>query len=661
MGEAARGAPEAAGLGRLPRAEGTSSLEVLDLEGAASLGALTPDWLELAARFEGSSYFQTPDWVVAWWENIAGRPRTRVAAWRSASGRLDALVALSRDRERLHRRLPVKVPVYVNAGSGTGAADHCGWLVPADRSEAAGAWLREATAGSALLVRSADPDWPAAILPPGARIVDAAACPRVALPLAGERGGPSPAFARQLRRFTRRLAREGVRFDWVPPGQVDERPLVALFELHARGRAGGGRGGGAFGVHQLAFHRRLIESAGPDRGPAAVVARRGGSIAGVLYGFWWRDTFAAYQSGWDRSYARHALGNVLILHALEFAAAGGARSFDFLRGTEPYKYRFGARDRWDRTWLVPSGPAGALLVARHRARARRRARARAKRREPSVRSTTPAARTPEQLRHHYEVERRLAGRLRRSTPEERARLYSEVYDELFRSVPDHPQLGWRADPRIRSARIEKHLHTIERFLPEGGTYLEVGAGDCALASRVSARAGKVYALEVSEEITAAAAQRPNLEVVITDGRSVPVPSGSVQVAFSDQLMEHLHPDDAAEQLANVQRALAPGGVYLCITPNRLSGPHDISRVCDSVATGFHLKEYTNRELATLMRDAGFKQVRTFLTLRGRTVTAPLPLTLGLEASARAAGRLGRRLVRTRPGTMVLGNRIAAVK
>jgi CelD/BcsL family acetyltransferase involved in cellulose biosynthesis len=91
----------------------------------------------------------------------------------------------------------------------------------------------------------------------------------------------------------------------------------------------------------------------------------------VLYGFWWRDTFAAYQSGWDRRYARHGLGNLLVLHALEFAAGHGARTFDFLRGTEPYKYRFGARDEWDRTWLVPRGPAGALLLARHRLRERR--------------------------------------------------------------------------------------------------------------------------------------------------------------------------------------------------------------------------------------------------------------------------------------------------
>jgi CelD/BcsL family acetyltransferase involved in cellulose biosynthesis len=57
------------------------------------------------------------------------------------------------------------------------------------------------------------------------------------------------------------------------------------------------------------------------------------------------------------------MGSMLVLHALERAADEGTRAFDFLRGSEPYKYRFGARDRGDRSWLVPSGPAGALLHA----------------------------------------------------------------------------------------------------------------------------------------------------------------------------------------------------------------------------------------------------------------------------------------------------------
>jgi CelD/BcsL family acetyltransferase involved in cellulose biosynthesis len=345
-----------------------TSPEVFDLEDPPGLEGLDRDWLDLAGRLEGTSYFQTPDWVLAWWETLAGRPPTRVAAWRAASGRLEALVALSRDHERLHRRLPVTVPVFANAGSGVGAADHCGWLVPADRAAEVGAWISEAIGGSALLVRGADPDWSARPLPCGARVVDTSACPRVELPLADRGTGPSRAFVRQLRRFTRRLEREEVRFEWVPPGQLDDRLLVTLFELHAHSVAR--RGATDFGIEHLAFHRRLVQRSGPGRGPAAVVARHDKGIAGVLYGFWWKDTFAAYQSGWDPRFARHSMGSVLVLHALERAGEEGARTFDFLRGDEPYKYRFGANDRWDRTWLVPRGSAGALVAARHRVRDR---------------------------------------------------------------------------------------------------------------------------------------------------------------------------------------------------------------------------------------------------------------------------------------------------
>jgi hypothetical protein len=68
-------------------------------------------------------------------------------------------VVLSRVRERLHRRLPVSVPIYANAGSGAGAADHCGWLLQADRADEVGTWVSKAIGGSALLVRGADPDW----------------------------------------------------------------------------------------------------------------------------------------------------------------------------------------------------------------------------------------------------------------------------------------------------------------------------------------------------------------------------------------------------------------------------------------------------------------------------------------------------------------------
>jgi CelD/BcsL family acetyltransferase involved in cellulose biosynthesis len=350
--------------------------ELVRLGDPARIGILTRDWLDLASRMDETSYFQTPDWIFSWWETIAARPRTDVATWRSSSGRLEALVVLSREGQRLHRSLPLRLTVHVNAGSGVGVADHCGWLVPPGRRDEVCAWVSAAIGGRSLLVRSADSESGAPPIPSRARVVEVTACPRLSLREFQGAGGCSPGFRRQLQRFSRNLEREGVQFEWVPPGAVDEPLLTSLFSLHADAR---GRHGdeSSFDPGQRSLHLKLIARSGPGRGPAAVVARRRGAIVGVLYGFTWKDTFAAYQSGWDTRWARPSLGSVLTYHAIRLAADHGAHTFDFLRGTESYKYRFGAVDRHDRTWLLPKGPAGALLVARFWARQRPCARSRA--------------------------------------------------------------------------------------------------------------------------------------------------------------------------------------------------------------------------------------------------------------------------------------------
>lgn len=107
------------------------------------------------------------------------------------------------------------------------------------------------------------------------------------------------------------------------------------------------------------------------------------------------------------------------------------------------------------------------------------------------------------------------------------------------------------------------------------TFLEVGPGDCALSLEVARFAKQVYAVDVSSEIVKGFICPPNFRLVISDGSRVPVSPGSVNVAYSNQLMEHLHPDDAWEQLNNIYRALVPGGIYVCMTSNRLNGPHDV--------------------------------------------------------------------------------------
>jgi SAM-dependent methyltransferase len=248
----------------------------------------------------------------------------------------------------------------------------------------------------------------------------------------------------------------------------------------------------------------------------------------------------------------------------------------------------------------------------------------------------------ERLRAHWEIEHELADRLRNASRAERTTLYGAVYDELFQRVPDHPQVVRKADPAEREASGRNQAALVQRFLPDGGVFVEIGAGDCSLSLALAARASRVYAVEVSREIALTEQAPANFELLITDGRAIPVEPGTVDLAYSNQLMEHLHPDDAAEQLGQIFAALRPGGRYLCLTPNRLLGPSDISMYFeDDVANGFHLREYSNTELAVLFHHVGFAAVDVVATLGRRVRTLPMTPMRALETAFEALPRSAR--------------------
>lgn len=238
-------------------------------------------------------------------------------------------------------------------------------------------------------------------------------------------------------------------------------------------------------------------------------------------------------------------------------------------------------------------------------------------------------RTLGQLRQHYEVERELGKRLREASRTEREQLYSQVYDELFRRVPDHPQWTKRGTSR-REIVLASQMRLLEPHLTSAMSFLELGAGDCALSLRVAPLVRKVYALEVSEELTRGTRGPENFYLLLSDGHGVPLPDDSIDFAYSFQLIEHVHPDDVTDQLREIYRVLKPGGLYLCVTPNRLSGPHDISRYFDREATGLHLKEYSLGDLVKLYRAAGFSQVRAERIIKSRRLTLPALPILAVE-------------------------------
>jgi SAM-dependent methyltransferase len=269
-------------------------------------------------------------------------------------------------------------------------------------------------------------------------------------------------------------------------------------------------------------------------------------------------------------------------------------------------------------------------------------------------------RSREQVLEHYQIEKALAHKLRHASREERRGLYTEVYDELLKRVRHHPLLAARRTAEDVKRTVDEQLARLEPYIGPDTVFLEVGAGGCQLSLALTSRVKRVIAVDVSNEITAHVKPPPNFELVISNGTNIPVPPGSVDVAFSNQLMEHLHPDDAAEQLREIYTALAPGGTYLCFTPNSISGPHDVSRGFDAVATGLHLHEYTVGELDRMFKHVGFKNTQVLLP-RGN-VRVPVPAITALESCVSALpGSLSRKVAYFRPMRGFLGIRIVAKK
>lgn len=269
--------------------------------------------------------------------------------------------------------------------------------------------------------------------------------------------------------------------------------------------------------------------------------------------------------------------------------------------------------------------------------------------------------TDEQIQRHYLIERELAMRLKNSSKTERSRLYTELYDELFRQIPYHPQLIKKKKDTNKINAVQQ-MHLISNLLKPDTRFMEIGPGDCSFALEVSSLVKTVIVVDVSNEITANIQFPPNFTLVVTDGSSIEVPPSCIDVAYSNQLIEHLHPDDTIDHLKNVYNSLTVGGSYVFCTPNRLSGPHDISRYFDNVATGFHLREYTLTELEGILHQIGFNKLRCFVGGRGKYLYVPLQVFKTYEKVVSALPEAVRRRLRENPYfTVFLGINLIATK
>jgi SAM-dependent methyltransferase len=105
-----------------------------------------------------------------------------------------------------------------------------------------------------------------------------------------------------------------------------------------------------------------------------------------------------------------------------------------------------------------------------------------------------------------------------------------------------------------------------------------------------------------------------------EGAGPPLSTRGFELVYWNDVFEHLPVDESLDYLRRIHSLLAPGGALLTVTPNWHIRPNDVTGDMlppRSEARGFHLKEYTLREMDSLLRQAGFSRIETplFVTRR----------------------------------------------
>jgi len=234
----------------------------------------------------------------------------------------------------------------------------------------------------------------------------------------------------------------------------------------------------------------------------------------------------------------------------------------------------------------------------------------------------PADRTFEQIKNHYEVERAIATRLKQSGREERKVIYETMYDELFQKVPDHPRLRQRESKELTVSANRAKWSFIKKFIDKSTVFAEFAPGDCQFAVEVCKHAKFVYGIDISDQKGQITDAPNNFKLIIYNGYDLEWEESSVDVVFSDWLIEHLHPQDTMNHFQLVRQILKKNGLYLFRTPHKFSGPHDISEYFSDEPEGFHLKEWTYTELADLLEALDYSSWHGYYRVKGKWIKMP---------------------------------------
>lgn len=311
---------------------------------SADLAALEPAWSDLWRRDPNATPFQSPAWLLPWWQHFGAEEPFAMAA-RKEDGSLDSLAPLYvlRDEdESLGMLIGTGMTDYLDLLAAPGS--DLGAIVPTLAGHDCMLWdFQQLRPSSPLLALGAPEGF-------ADHVEEQEPCPVLSIADAGDDLANllSTHARKKLRYYRRSLERRGsVTYEAATSETLGEL-LAALYDLHARRWQQRNLPGVLADDVVQSFHRAVAPRMLAAGALRMYAVRIDGRIVAVFYGFAHHGTVYYYLSGYEPELEKLSIGNVLVAHAIEEAARDGATTFDFLRGAEEYKYSWGATDRMNR-------------------------------------------------------------------------------------------------------------------------------------------------------------------------------------------------------------------------------------------------------------------------------------------------------------------------
>ena len=220
---------------------------------------------------------------------------------------------------------------------------------------------------------------------------------------------------------------------------------------------------------------------------------------------------------------------------------------------------------------------------------------------------------------------------RKGSPE-REQITEQAYTALC-AILEELQTRADADSSFSMGMDRRYSDLILRLLARqakrgvhGGLF-EVGFSSGVLLDCVSKQGFEVGGVEVVEDLVNQAKRKLSAEhhprLLHGDFRKLDLGDhlGRYSLVYWNDVFEHIPQDEILDYLRVIYSLLCDGGQLVTITPNWHMRPSDVTNYFSpprTEAVGFHLKEYTAGEVCGLVREAGFRSVRTpsFIT-RGK--------------------------------------------